>query len=283
MKELERKIAERIEREGPVPFSVFMEMALYDETWGYYRRDVFGRGGDYYTAAQLQPVFGAYVRTLAAALVPGYESFVDMGAGRGEMGEEMKEAVYWRVEAGEEIPKTNRSVLFSNELFDAMPVDLKQDGTLLRVKREGGRFAWHPHSPKEGVREERPGAREMLARAYASLEEGCYIVIDYGYKGREWARFPNGSLMSYRRHVASEEVLRDPGEADITAHVDWDALVADARAAGWIIRSQETLRASIMGLGEDVLEGLNLLGGMQLRTLLFGMGESFEVMLLEKK
>ncbi len=283
MKELERKIVERIERQGPLPFSAFMEMALYDERWGYYRRDVFGRGGDFYTAAQLQPVFGAYVRTLAAALTPGYESFVDIGAGRGEMGEAMEGAAYVRVEAGEEIPKTNRSVLFSNELFDALPVELWQDETLLRIKQEGGRLAWHPHGPREGVREERPGAREMLGRAYASLNEGCYIVIDYGYRARERGRFPNGSLMSYRRHVASEDVLRNVGEADITAHVNWDAFELDARAAGWSVRSFETLRGSIMGLGEDVLEGLNLLGGMQLRTLLFGMGESFEVMVLEKK
>ncbi len=162
-------------------------------------------------------------------------------------------------------------------------MDLWQGETLLRIRQEEGRFHWHPHAPKEGVREERPAAAKMLAEAWASLNEGCYIIIDYGYRRRERLRFPNGSLMSYQRHVASEDILREPGRRDLTAHVDWDALERDAVRAGWRVRGLEPLRSSVMSLGEDVLEGLNLLGGMQLRTLLFGMGEGFDVMVLEKK
>ena len=70
MSALSRKIAQRIASEGPLPFSVFMEMALYDPDHGYYRGDPFGRDGDFYTASQLQPVFGAYVRAMAAMLDP---------------------------------------------------------------------------------------------------------------------------------------------------------------------------------------------------------------------
>ena len=47
---------------GPLPFSRFMEIALYDASGGYYRRDHFGRDGDYYTAEQLQPTFGLLLR-----------------------------------------------------------------------------------------------------------------------------------------------------------------------------------------------------------------------------
>lgn len=283
MTELESKIARRIEAEGPIAFSAFMQMALYDEQHGYYRRDPFGKAGDFYTASQLQPVFGAYAATLAAQIVPGYEQFIDIGAGRGEMSEAFPPEVYRSVEVDVEMPKTKRGVLFSNELIDAMPVDLVVDDTLLRVTHREGVFAWHPHGPREGVIEVRPEVARHLKQAYEAIEEGSYILIDYGYRSRERARFINGSLMSYRKHAASEEVLREPGQRDITAHVDWDALLESASEAGWVLRSFERLRSSILGLGPDVLEGLNLLGEMKLKTLLFGLGESFDVVVLDKK
>ncbi len=89
--------------------------------------------------------------------------------------------------------------------------------------------------------------------------------------------------MSYRRHLASDDVLLNPGERDITAHVNWDALLEDAFDVGWTLRSFSTLRSSILSLGQDSLERLNLLGDMQLKTLLFSMGESFDVVVLDKK
>ena len=53
-------LAAEIEREGPIPFRRFMEVALYHPRHGYYRRphDAFGREGDFFTAEQMQPVFG---------------------------------------------------------------------------------------------------------------------------------------------------------------------------------------------------------------------------------
>ncbi len=286
MSELEGKIRALIAQEGPIAFSRFMRMALYDAEHGYYRRDVFGRAGDFYTASQLQPVFGAYVATLAAQLAPGHEAFVDIGAGRGEMAGAFAHVEYRAVEQGQKLPKTNYAVLFSNELIDAMPVDLIDDeGRLLRVAHDGARFRWHPHEPAQGTVEVRDEeVRAHLVEAYESLERGVYILIDYGYRARERElRFGSGSLMSYRKHVASEDVLLTPGERDITAHVDWDRTLEMAREAGWMVKSLERLSASMLALGPDVLEGLNLLGEMQLKTLLFGMGESFDVVVLEKK
>jgi SAM-dependent MidA family methyltransferase len=281
--DLERKIADRIAVRGPIPFSDFMRMALYDETHGYYRSDPFGKHGDFYTASQLHPVFGAYVSTLAAHVLPGFDHFIDIGAGRGELGLSFSSGVYRAVEIGQRIPQTNRSILFANELIDAMPVDLLgTDENFLRVTTDEDTFVWHPHAPLDGVIEVRRDTKPHLEDAFTSIVQGSYIIIDYGYRSRERARFPQGSLMSYRRHVASDDVLRDAGMRDITAHVDWDALIDEAIDVGWKVRSFENLRASVMSLGPDVLEGLNLLGEMQLKTLLFGMGESFDVLVLDK-
>ncbi len=282
MSELARKIANRIEKEGPIPFSLFMEMALYDEAHGYYNGDPFGKDGDFFTASQLQPVFGAYVRTLSESLVPQYECLVDIGAGREELRESFGHKNYHAVQHGQKIPETKNSVLFSNELIDALPVDIYEDGELLRVSCAGPSFAWYPHPPREGVKEERPSLRPHLEEAWQSLELGCYVIIDYGYRRNELSRFPLGSLMSYRRHLASEEVLQEPGARDITAHVDWDQLMEDASAAGWKVESFGSLRASILGLGEEALARLYSLGEMQFKTLFFSLGESFEILVLRK-
>jgi SAM-dependent MidA family methyltransferase len=53
-----------IERDGPISFARFMEIALYDPGHGYYRGPVPrpGRGGDFLTAPEANPIFG---RTLA--------------------------------------------------------------------------------------------------------------------------------------------------------------------------------------------------------------------------
>ncbi len=56
-------IADRIRREGPIPFDLFMEMALYWPRLGYYTRKetVIGQKGDFFTASHLGNVFGLLV------------------------------------------------------------------------------------------------------------------------------------------------------------------------------------------------------------------------------
>jgi len=54
-------IRAEIERDGPITFARFMELALYEPTHGYYRRErpAVGRGGaDFLTAPELHPFFG---------------------------------------------------------------------------------------------------------------------------------------------------------------------------------------------------------------------------------
>ena len=55
-------IADRIEREGPVPFSAFVEEALYDEEIGFYAGGGGSAGrrrGDFLTSPEVGPLFGA--------------------------------------------------------------------------------------------------------------------------------------------------------------------------------------------------------------------------------
>ena len=56
---------------------------------------------------------------------------------------------------------------------------------------------------------------------------GAALIIDYGHAESR----PGATLQALRRH-ARYEVLSDPGEADLTAHVDFAALAQAAAAAG---------------------------------------------------
>jgi SAM-dependent MidA family methyltransferase len=70
--ELEARIHAEIERDGPMTFARFMEMALYDGEAGYYiaaapEAHGPGRGGDFLTAPEGHPIFGwAMARHLEA-------------------------------------------------------------------------------------------------------------------------------------------------------------------------------------------------------------------------
>ena len=69
--DLAARIRAEIERSGPITFARFMELALYDPAGGYYRAAIArpGRGGDFLTAPELHPIFGATLATGARAAV----------------------------------------------------------------------------------------------------------------------------------------------------------------------------------------------------------------------
>jgi SAM-dependent MidA family methyltransferase len=59
---LEEKLIEKIEKDGPITFETFMEMALYEPGLGYYASDKkIGKAGDFYTSPHLHSVFGAMI------------------------------------------------------------------------------------------------------------------------------------------------------------------------------------------------------------------------------
>lgn len=310
-------LADEIRRNGAIPFRRFMESALYHPEHGYYRRprDPFGKGGDFYTAAQLQPVFGilmaARIRRIHAAMgAPEDFTVVELGPGRREMAAAFSQWRYVPVEVGDRLPPAFRGVVFCNEFFDALPVEaVRFEGGVLRqqlVALEGDRFAWRSGEraapevedyvhrffpqPEEGRWfEANLEALGWMERIAGALEAGSLLTIDYGYTRRESIRFPAGTLMGYRRHTARENVLEDPGERDITAHVNFSALEEWGAAHGLVPKSFETLARTLLDAGEAD-QFASALGSaddprrrMQLKTLLFGMGETFRVLWQEKE
>jgi SAM-dependent MidA family methyltransferase len=82
-------IIARIRQGGPVPFSRFMEWCLYHPDYGYYHAEgvKIGKGGDYYTAPSVHPLFGGMVarQLMQMSELVGAERFTvaEMGPGPG--------------------------------------------------------------------------------------------------------------------------------------------------------------------------------------------------------
>lgn len=95
--ELTRRIQQKIALAGPIPFSQFMEMALYEPGLGYYSAGLqkFGKGGDFVTAPQLGDVFARclarQVEQLAGAL--GRYEIIEAGAGSGILAADLLKAL----------------------------------------------------------------------------------------------------------------------------------------------------------------------------------------------
>ena len=317
MTPLAESLRAEIARNGPIPFHRFMRAALYDPEHGYYRRprDPFGKHGDFFTAEQLQPVFGllmaARIRMMYQEMgAPADFTVVELGAGRREMAEAFAEWRHVSVDLdGGELPEHFSGVVFSNEFFDALPVEaaVYHDGAWReRLVGWDERFIWLTGAPvraeiadylsrngppaEEGaLGEVNLEALRWLDRIARALDAGFVCAVDYGYTRAEAARFPHGSLMSYRRHQADEDVLEDPGARDITTHVAFTALQEHGARLGFETTRFETLAQTLLSAGEADQFAAALAAStpeeqsrrrLQLKTLLFGMGETFRTLIL---
>jgi SAM-dependent MidA family methyltransferase len=154
-------------------------------------------------------------------------------------------------------------VVLANEVADAFPVHrLHWTGIgfeEIRVNwRENEGFvdvpgplspemsAWDPEatlareglaleSLPDGARlEVSPGAAAWMAEVADRIERGYVLLIDYGYPAAELYADHRlaGLLRVYDQHTVSDNPYGAPGEQDITAHVDFSALIAAGKSRG---------------------------------------------------
>lgn len=88
--ELVNYIKELITQKGPISFKEFMEIALYHPQHGYYtsQKPKIGGFGDYFTASELDPIFGQllakqFVEIYQAYFINQKISIVEIGSGKG--------------------------------------------------------------------------------------------------------------------------------------------------------------------------------------------------------
>ena len=391
MSALRQEIEKEIRACGPIPFSRYMDLCLYDPELGYYSRHAaqFGKAGDFYTASDVHAVFG---RLLARQfeemwrLLGSPKSIVvkELGPGRGLFAQDVLDwsekkfpdffrAMHYSLAEGspalrERIavtlarhlefgkatlasniqspagqPTADRTTLsttlqpgseqasvlpkraanpwalapeipqivFANEFFDALPVEVVSLNGSLRIDSRDGRFVetWAPPSPEElefldrysihpeaDERIEVPLRSQIQMSAAASLERGFVAVIDYGYTRQEQlAGRHRGTLKAIRQHSVSANPYEAPGEQDITSDVNFTALAAAAAQQGMHPEKLITQSQFLLGLGEanqfaDAFEECRLPQerakvALQLKHLVTpaGMGESFHVLVASKE
>ncbi len=156
-----------------------------------------------------------------------------------------------------------RGVIFSNELFDAIPARRVGWNAARRHWFEWGvdwrdnAFQWTelqipiirpsefdlPLSdtlldvlPDRFTTEINHAATDWWQNAAAALAVGWLMTIDYGLAAEDFfspAR-PNGTLRAYREHRLSDNPLASPGEQDLTAHVNWTAIQRAGESRGLV-------------------------------------------------
>jgi SAM-dependent MidA family methyltransferase len=203
------------------------------------------------------------------------------------------------------------TIVFANEFFDALPVEILSTKGSVRIDARDGHLieTWAQSSPEElefldrhsihpgpGERLEVPlAAQRFMDRIAASIQRGFLLAIDYGYTREEQlAGRHRGTLKALRQHSISANPYEAPGEQDITADVNFTALAAAAEKHGMRTRKLMTQSQFLMGIGEanqfaDAFEECRLPQerakvALQLKRLVTpaGMGESFQVLIASK-
>jgi SAM-dependent MidA family methyltransferase len=115
---LREKIEQEIRERGPIPFSRYMELCLYDPELGYYSRNAeqFGKAGDFYTSSDVHAVFGRLMarqfeemwRVLGS---PKQITVSELGPGRGLFAQDVLD---WSEKKFPEFFRTLRYVLVEN-------------------------------------------------------------------------------------------------------------------------------------------------------------------------
>ena len=175
------------------------------------------------------------------------------------------------VDAIEQAKIAGEFIVFANEFFDALPVEVIADRGELRIGAENGRFveSFAPPSTAEldfldrfSVHPE-PGERveaalvaldhlRRIAAAPAAGARGFCLLVDYGYTRQEQlAGRHRDTVMAFRQHTISQNPYEAPGEQDITAHVNFTALMDVGRRVGLEPLALVTQSQLLMGIGED--------------------------------
>ncbi len=151
------------------------------------------------------------------------------------------------------LPERLRGVVIANELIDNLPMALAQRvGGSWRerwVAVEGDGFGFVDADPRPeviswlgsyagdvsdgGWVEVQLEAATWLRNLLGRLESGSILIFDYGETAENLLpRRQDGTLRTYRAHHLGPHPLDEPGETDVTADVNFTALVAVVELAG---------------------------------------------------
>ncbi|MBG9548588.1 class I SAM-dependent methyltransferase [Cytobacillus firmus] len=267
-----------------ISYADYIQQALYHSEYGYYMKDAekIGPGGDFITTSNVSDIYGRTISKWFHQMAGKYKlpfHVCEIGGGNGRFAKAFLDE--WNLNADErihyyifetspyhrklqkeqivfsehirQIDSWNEiapfcGLIFSNELFDALPVHVVEkvndqlheimvtikDGKLAETavpltNRDISLFLEESGlSLSNGQRIEIPLQMEQMIKSISAvLDKGFVLTADYGYTDEEWQEpmRRDGSLRGYYRHSLINNVLEHPGEMDITSHIHFDSLI----------------------------------------------------------
>ena len=330
---------------GWMTFSRFMDLALYAPGLGYYvsGSTKFGETGDFVTASSFTPLFGATLaRQISEIMSVTTRQIMELGAGDGSLAVDIimelerldaLPSTYFILDVSpymktkqqdlilrraphllslfswlDDVPKQISGVVFANELFDALPVNLikVEDKQILErgVSLGGHGFHWSdkkaqgellkiatnldlhpPYLTEIGL-----VGRALMEKLVSNFDTAIFLLIDYGFRRAEYyhPQRSQGTLMCHYKHHAHDDPFFSPGLQDITAHVDFTSLAEiaknlDLEVLGYCSQAQFLINCGITDLISESIDKDrstgNLLGYSLNKLLSPGeMGELVKVM-----
>ena len=331
---------------GDLSFRDFVELALYHPEFGYYSgaKSPVGKAADFVTSPAISPVFGFALSRLVREFLnrsgDASSDIVDVGCGTGELIRALASdsgggGRFWGVdralarvdndagmafaESIEHIPRERPRLVFSNELFDALPfARLVMRGEHLHelwVTEREGALDWTEHeAPPQyddyfaaqnitltdgqfaDVSLEWSALYADLCRAMTS---GLIVTFDYGFPRQQLfhsriRRF--GTAAAYAQQRVTRDLLINPGEQDLTAHINFSDLIDAGEREGFTTLFFDRQAKFLLSLGitehelfrpidsispASLAEGVDLLDARdQARRLVLpdGIGEDIRVL-----
>jgi NADH dehydrogenase [ubiquinone] 1 alpha subcomplex assembly factor 7 len=288
MVDLASALAARIVADGPMRLDAWMAAcnAAY-----YAARDPFGAAGDFVTAPEISQMFGeligGWIGDLWVRAGKPTARLVELGPGRGTLMADAQRVLArlpgfadavplalvetspvlrtaqaarltadWFDRVGD-IPDDRPVIVIANEFFDALPIrqfDGRGGERGVGLIADGFGPVTLP-APGTAAVEVCEAAAAVMALLSDRLRRhgGAVLAIDYGYAETTAL----DSLQALRHHAAANP-FANPGESDLTAHVDFGALARaanDLRVSGPVAQGVWLTRLGIEARAEQLRRG----------------------------
>lgn len=255
-----------------------------------------------------RPDFAYYILEPSAELAQRQRQLL-----RSKLSEQVLASVTWL----DALPNAFAGVVIANEVLDALPVERFQvsDGALqqlcvneklsVETRPANSELIKSVAAIEADIGSPLPEGYEStvcmlqapwIASLATMLERGIVLLVDYGYPRREYYSFERnqGTLACYYRHRSHDDPFFLPGLQDITAHVDFTAVVEagvanDLELVGYASQSAFLLDNNLLGMADTMRTTLDseadrIILAREIKTLTLPgeMGERFQVMALGK-
>ncbi len=249
-----QKFRAQLKDRPAMPFDEFVDLALYHPSLGYYTRakERVGKnqGADFYTSSSTGTLWGQMIVNACQTILKAQDlrkyTLVEIGAEPNcsvfsEIKHPFRRTITYRLGDFIEIPEN--AIVFSNEWLDAQPFK--------RFKFNANKSKWYeigvsihegkliesslplkldhlfPKRSIAGYTIDWPtGSIISIENILSQSWSGLFLTFDYGLSKQVlFNERPEGTARSYFRHQMRNELLKCPGEQDLTCHLCWDELV----------------------------------------------------------